>query len=571
MILDGISASQHLDSSGEVLQIKGHEISDLDEGRGVLNWEHNNDSSEDIIGAIIYAKKIMKKSDCANDRERLYWDACGTPFIYIKAELFDNEEHPGAIAAAAMIRYYHRKGEKILAGFSIEGSTLERNDNVLERTVGRRVALTLRPCNKSAIAGVLEDDKDDEVKKFMNLSSNSNIKTVEVDTFIFDDIEKKERTDGDYFTELKTAIKELQKTLTAGSYDAAPSQLTGGSALQVEHRPFKRVGLSRQAKEKLKRAVESWDKKRPLKETIKAVMPEVSEEYLDHFTELAEELSLKKGIRPSLRIDPHHSWNINMNEKQRGLIRGLYMDTAKPYHGDEHNDPRNEIQQLKNDNGDRVLIKHPTEYIGDHDPAVSSAAFYKIANDYFGMGDHVPVTNHFRHSSVNAEGRDLQAMQFVEGAHTPYDAEWKNTMKTSRESGSGHKLALMSMIMDSDNDRHYGNMLGKNGKIVLIDNDDSFRYNGSTSAYPTYYHDFQDADGEVEQGIGKDIMHIDAVKWLSELDPRALVKHILRAGINKEKIPEAVARLHRLQASSGQTIYKMHDLIYPKPRRPRKF
>ncbi len=193
--IDGIASSEHLDSSGEVLKIDGHDISDLIEGKGVLNWEHNNDSSEDIVGAIIFAKKIKKKSDCDNEREEMFWDACKVPFVYIIAELFDDEEHPGAVAAAAMIRFYKNRGMKVLAGFSVEGATLDKQDNILKRSVGRRVALTLRPCNKSAISDVYEDSKNKDLTKFMQLNKPIIGKAYEVPDIIFSDLSKGQNGD----------------------------------------------------------------------------------------------------------------------------------------------------------------------------------------------------------------------------------------------------------------------------------------------------------------------------------------------------------------------------------------
>lgn len=567
MIIDGISASQHLDSSGEVLKIKNHDISDLEEGRGVLNFEHNNDSPEDILGKIIFAKKIMNKSDCGNDREKLYWDSCGTPFVYIKAELFDNENHPGAVAAAAMIRYYHKKGEKILAGFSIEGSTLERNDNILERSVGRRVALTLRPCNKSAISGVYEDGESKTIKKYMDLADNSKIKTVEVDTFIFDDIEKSETNP---LLALKQAVQVLNKTLTAGSYNVAPSQLTGGSALQVEDKSMKRrVGLSKEAKEKLKNVVQNWDRKRPLKEVIKAAMPEVSDEYVEHFTHVAEDISLKKGEKPAVRIGPHHSWNANQSDKQRSLIDGLYVEGSKPFTGQLTNglETSNKMSLHRNDAGDDVIIKHPTAYEGTgHDPAVAASAYHKVADGFFGLGDHVPVTNHFSHTSVGKPGENTQAQEFIKDAHTPFDASWGKTLKSARDDGSAHKLAIADMIMGGDTDRHAHNMLGKNGKLINIDNDDAFKYDSKTSWAPDHFNDFDDNMGGRQPGIGKDMMHIDAVQWLSKLDPKAMVISLMDAGVPKAKIPEAVRRLKVLQAGApGKTMNDIHNLINGKP------
>lgn len=560
MIIDGIAASEHLDSSGEILKVSGHDISDLVEGKGVLNWEHNNDHSDDILGAITYAKKIMKKSDCANDREREYWDSVGTPFVYIKAELFDNEDHPGAVAAAAIIRYYHKRGLKILAGFSIEGSTLERTDNILERSVGRRVALTLRPCNKSAISGVLEDADAEAIKKYMNLDGPSNIMTADVDTMVFDDIVKSE---SDPLGELKDAITNLRKTLTAGGYNVAPSQLTGGSALQVEDKKRKiNHGLSDQMKERLKRAVKEWDRKRPLREAVKAVMPELSDEYIDHFTEVAEDISLKKG-QPALRIGSHHSWNKGMNAEQRRLVEGIYLDNVKPFKG--HEKASKYVDNYKNDAGQLILLKPEVKYDdSDHSPAVASAAYYKLASDYFGMADHVPVTNHISHSRL--PGQNTQVFERMDGVHTPYDMEWGETLKRGREDGTAHKMAIMDMILGGDSNRNYSNMLGKQGRIIHIDNDDSFRYDKHSQEYPDHFHDVVNPlAGKTEDGLGKDLLHIDAAHWLAGFDARDFIKHLGEAGINKDKAARAVKLLMVLQQeASGKTLFQIHDLLHPK-------
>jgi hypothetical protein len=110
-----------------------------------------------VIGRCVFAKKIYKASDCDSDRERMYWDQIKLPFIYGKFRLFDGAGHPSAIAAAASIRDMLHAGEDILIRFSIEGATLQRKGNVLEKSVARKVAATWKPCNKSANSGVIAD------------------------------------------------------------------------------------------------------------------------------------------------------------------------------------------------------------------------------------------------------------------------------------------------------------------------------------------------------------------------------------------------------------------------------
>ena len=159
MLLDGIAGSEAIDSSGEILSVKGADISSLEKD-GTLNWEHRGDdapgaSPNDVIGRVIKAKKIFGADDCENDREKFFWDKIELPFIYCVFRLHDGAGHPGAVAAAAAIRDAEANGEAPVLNFSVEGSTLEKKNNTLLRSVIRRIALTQKPCNKSAHSGIL--------------------------------------------------------------------------------------------------------------------------------------------------------------------------------------------------------------------------------------------------------------------------------------------------------------------------------------------------------------------------------------------------------------------------------
>jgi GGDEF domain-containing protein len=162
MIIDGVAASEAIDSSGEILDVEGCDTSDFENGVGLLNYEHRGDTAEgasgnDIVGKIIYSRKIYKKVDCEDKRQEAYWDHVKLPFIYIRARLYDGAEHPGAKALAAAIRDAVMHKEPILLRFSIEGSTLKKEGNRLVRTIGRKVALTFKPANKSAVSGLISD------------------------------------------------------------------------------------------------------------------------------------------------------------------------------------------------------------------------------------------------------------------------------------------------------------------------------------------------------------------------------------------------------------------------------
>ena len=165
LIMDGAIGSEQVDSSGEVLDVAGCDISSLPKD-GILNYEPAGEQPgtgdfSSIIGRCIFVKKIFKRAECDNDRQRMYWDKVGeVPFLYGIFRLFDESDHDNAKAAAAILRDQHAAGEEQILRLSIEGSTIEKEGNVLKRTMARNVALTRKPCNKTAFTGVLHDPKE---------------------------------------------------------------------------------------------------------------------------------------------------------------------------------------------------------------------------------------------------------------------------------------------------------------------------------------------------------------------------------------------------------------------------
>lgn len=316
MVIDGIATSEAIDSSGELLELKGLDISDLAEGRGVLNTEHRGDDAPgysylDIIGRIIYAKKIYKRDDCENSRQQKYWDDCKLPYLYIKCELFDSAEdgdHAAAKAAAAMIRHYSRRGLPVLIRYSVEGSTLVMENKTIKAAIARRVAATIRPANKTCGSGILEDSYEKPEKKGKDALGGAD----GVGGFLEESTEvtKFEKPDGvklgksvlmacnpevdavDEFAQAATAFVDLAKTIAAGSYNVAPSGLTGGAALQVED-----LGQRKRLEVVTKTTLRDYDPAThgPFREHLKKMLEkdgiyEVSDEFLDRFTELADEL-----------------------------------------------------------------------------------------------------------------------------------------------------------------------------------------------------------------------------------------------------------------------------------------
>jgi len=187
-ILDGVFASEAIDTSGEILDVAGCDIDSLvKEGTG--NWEHRGKkdaghSPLDILGRIIYAHKIFGPQDCQNDRQRHFWNIVRLPMIYGQVRLYNGAGHPAAAALAAQVRDHNANGEKILCRFSIQGATLEKKGKRLTRTVARDVAITIKPCNKSCESGLLQDP---EVAKDLNRSENEIGSCSIVSDYIFED------------------------------------------------------------------------------------------------------------------------------------------------------------------------------------------------------------------------------------------------------------------------------------------------------------------------------------------------------------------------------------------------
>jgi len=302
MVIDGIAASQAIDSSGEILDIEGLDISSVKEGTAQINYEHRSDSSDgasanDIIGHITYAKKIFGPKDCENDRQLKYWNSVQLPFVYIKAELFDGEGHVGAQAAAALIRYYHLRRLPLVARYSIEGSTLKREGNTLKRSIMKRVSLTVKPCNRSCISGVLSDGEKPEaspdalesLKRFENPGrAKLGGYEGEFEPVVLDPLQKMRDA-----VESLREMNNLNKALSAGGFDAVPTTLTGGAALSAEN--FGDVEKRKKfIKNQVLGAVRDWRGRGDLRKFLKHRMPDASEDFINHFAALVEDYQLKK-------------------------------------------------------------------------------------------------------------------------------------------------------------------------------------------------------------------------------------------------------------------------------------
>jgi hypothetical protein len=297
MLLVGVLGSECRDSSSEVLGVANADVSDCKRGTMLLNWNHKNSdsvgaSANDIVGKVIYVKKILKEEDVTNDLERKYWEKCRKkPYILGVSRLFDTAGHPGAQALAAIIRDNYANGEDLVLRFSVEGAVLERDGDYLTNCVIRKVAVTEAPCNKTAVSDLIADpnapegyDKNAIPKSELSADIQNVLKTERL--YPPDAQPLGQSVDTIY----SPVPDDLLKTITAGSSNVAPSAMTGGAALQRE-------GL----RPRLHRALNSYKFKGNFNKSdfrlhAQKELPDVSDEFLDHFADVAEKMHVKGKV-----------------------------------------------------------------------------------------------------------------------------------------------------------------------------------------------------------------------------------------------------------------------------------
>lgn len=290
--IDGVVGSQLRDTQGETLSVEGADISELEAGRGRWNDNHGK-GFFNSIGRITGAKKIFKAEDCENDRQKYYWDQIKTPFIYAQGYLYDDQDHPNARAAAAILRNIHKADAPLKIKASVEGGVVARgikDPSLLARTKIHSVALTFTPANNATLiepTSLVKGDYDEaadmaliksvmhlaetDVPSFRHIARDASAEKV-VTNFqkIGEELAKATGLDVKIPTkqevishalEQKIAAnveeikKSINKALTAGYGGAgAPSDRVGGAVLQAEslQKPgFKEITCDKCGKEQV--------------------------------------------------------------------------------------------------------------------------------------------------------------------------------------------------------------------------------------------------------------------------------------------------------------------------------
>ena len=108
LLFHGIASAEVWDSTAEMALISGMDITDIDEGRCLLNHEHLGPDAggfgQEIVGKVIFGKKLITVDDCENESQKRIWNKHKVPMLYVVGRLYDGAGHPGAVALASMIR-----------------------------------------------------------------------------------------------------------------------------------------------------------------------------------------------------------------------------------------------------------------------------------------------------------------------------------------------------------------------------------------------------------------------------------------------------------------------------------
>ena len=494
-IIDGVFASEAIDTSGEILDVKGCDISELEEGKGVFNYEHRGPDSPgasplDIVGRILYAKKIYSKEDCDDERQREYWNGIELPFIYGIGVLFDKDGHQGAEAIAAMIRHCLKASEPLIVKFSIEGSTLEKEGNVLKRSMARRVAVTLKPANRTALAGVIESDEGSGV-------SDTSKKDEKVDLSVLANFKKLGKYEGrynplfefNYFDNLKRAV-ELSKTITAGSTNSAPGELVGGAALQKEDLKVKYL------KSRIEAALRDWNKSEDLRTFIKNRLPEASDEYVDKFVDLVGYYKLKKSME--------------------------------------------DIQKLNIGNMLQKVIITPLEK-GQGFSEPQKTLLYKKVAGVAGLGKFVPATS-FTNNFQTGLPMMIQGKVYGRHAQIPLTDHDQECLLPLLNNGTLDKIAILDKLFEIN--RNISNFIisEQNPRLFLVDNG---LWMGSGFELPDFLNWFKPKHPGLNVSIKA--LHPEAMFWLEGLNENRIADVMRQCQAPEDLINKVVSGIANMK------------------------
>lgn len=203
-IVQGLASSPSKDQQGEIILPDGIDASPIDQGRGILNWDHQK-GPENIVGLL----DGYKRTDHG---------------FFVKGRLFKNHQKAKAIHD---IMSSLGKSDKGRMGLSVEGKILQRSGEdgkLIRKCQISAVALTMNPVNQDSYVDLVKSMSTSEEVDFQ--ATEENLK----------ESQQSEQNSEPMFT-VNQVIQLLQKALGGGGEavaNTAPAQRTQGAALAQE-------------------------------------------------------------------------------------------------------------------------------------------------------------------------------------------------------------------------------------------------------------------------------------------------------------------------------------------------
>ncbi|RME85151.1 MAG: hypothetical protein D6785_04780 [Planctomycetota bacterium] len=202
-VISGLASTPSRDRQKEVVLPDGMDLSPIDEGKGIINFEHLK-GPENLVGVLDSYKKTPNG-------------------LFIKGRLFKNHKRAKAIYE---IMSSLNKADKGRVGLSVEGKILERDSKdpaIIKKCKITGVAITFNPVNQDTYA---------DLAKSMSFAQAD----LEFDTEETEEASEPQEAPKNLLFTPEQVVELIQKALsTGGAYaTSTPAQLSGGDALAQE-------------------------------------------------------------------------------------------------------------------------------------------------------------------------------------------------------------------------------------------------------------------------------------------------------------------------------------------------
>lgn len=127
-MIQGLASTPTEDQQGEVVLVKGLDLSYLDAGKGTFNWNHFGDKDPSSVIGLITEHNRTPGGE-----------------LFVKGRLL--KALPKAQAAYNLMKALDEEGETRRMGMSIEGKVLHKQNKVIYKAWVKAVALTMDPVN----------------------------------------------------------------------------------------------------------------------------------------------------------------------------------------------------------------------------------------------------------------------------------------------------------------------------------------------------------------------------------------------------------------------------------------